>query len=192
MSDSEAVKDSKTGPDSNSRPKSILLTIAQFVGRYWSEHGKGDPTSSESREMFGFAGETDVDEVAREVYQRFCAVPDSCDRPQEVLFDLTKQVINRRERSKGRPTASPIAPAARLDHQGRLQSAFQELDPEARKLMRLSLDGKHFREIAQLLELPERRVLDVLRVSYSQLRMRVADCDEGALPAAHAEESIPK
>lgn len=183
---SNGVKASNASLISSRRRQSIGLAIGRFV-RLLSGNRKDDPTSPESMDLFGSAYAEDADEVAREVYPRICAMPDDCKWPQEKLFDFTRQVAARRERSVSNPTAEPLAAA---DRQKRLQSAMQTLDSEARKVMALHVEGgKHFREIAQLLDLPEPRVLEILRLSYSTLRTRALPTRLTVVPAAPSRES---
>lgn len=182
---SNGVKASNADLISSRRGQSIGLAIGRFV-RLLSGNRKDDPTSRQSRDLFSSAGVEDADEIAREVYPRICATPDDCKWPQEKLFDFTREVANRRERCMSQPTAEPVSAA---DRRKQLQSEFHKLDSEARKVMALHVeDGKHFREIAQLLDLSEPRVLEVLRLSYSTLRMRTLPCE----PAAPSPESTPK
>lgn len=188
MSDPQAV--ASGSPDRRwSRVKGFRAALWSYLTKPWTKAPEEDRASVRIREMLQRSEASDIDELANDVCRLMQAVPDDCEHPQAVLFELAQQVQDRKERKEREgsgsvTTASTVTTASSAEGERLVQNAFRALDPEAQKIMLVHLSaGSYYIAIAEQLNMEPATVLRVLTKAYVQLRWHTETVDPAAARA---------
>jgi DNA-directed RNA polymerase specialized sigma24 family protein len=150
------------------RIKGLPAALWSHLIRPWTRSPEKSLAKS-TPEIFHIKDRSNLDQIAVEVFQLLQAVPDDCEAPQALVLNLAQQVQERRDEGAQRHAAASSANAAATEQS--LKEAFNQLDPEARAILRLQLwEESHYRAIAERLKLPPALVLRILTDAYAQLR----------------------
>jgi DNA-directed RNA polymerase specialized sigma24 family protein len=150
------------------RIKGLPAALWSHLIRPWTRSPE-KPLAKSTPEIFQIKDHSNLDQIAVEVFQLLQAVPDDCEAPQALVLNLAQQVQERRDEGAQRHAAASSANAAAAEQS--LKEAFNQLDPEARAILRLQLwEESHYRAIAERLKLPPALVLRILTDAYAQLR----------------------
>lgn len=156
-----------------SRIRSVRAVILSYLRKRRSR--------ADANQTFQVSDGSNIDDLADEVFPLLQAVPDDCENPQAVLFELARTVKLRGYRKgevgaeRGEWTAEPPRTSGGLF----VQKAFEALNPEAQKLILMQQSsGAHYRSIAEHLDMQPAHVLRILREAYFQMRWHTEPVDQ--------------